>query len=105
MSKGDFIGFVVVLLVGAFLFFLFTPNASEIRKLQETIRQRKEYLSAVEEQTRVTRHTIEQLKHDDPAAIEAIARDKYGFTREGEEIYQVEKAVPGVDGSAEANRE
>lgn len=102
MSKGDFIGFVAVLLAGAFLFFLFTPNANEIRKLQDTIEQRKQYLAGLEEQARETRRTIEQLKNNDPAAIEAIARDKFGYTREGEEIYQVDKPAPAAGGEKAA---
>ncbi len=96
MTKGDFIGLAALLLGGAFIFFLFTPNANEARKMREAIQQRKEYLSALEEEARETRHTIELLKNDDPAAIEAVARDKFGYTREGEEIYQVEKTMPAA---------
>ena len=104
MTKGDFIGFAALLLGGAFLFFLFTPNANEARKMREAIQQRKEYLSALEEEARETRRTIEQLKNDDPAAIEAVARDKVGYSREGEEIYQVDRPVPS-DGRAPAGQE
>ncbi len=105
MTKGDFIGLATILLIGAFIFFLFTPNANEARKMREAIQQRKEYLSALEEEARETRHTIELLKNDDPAAIEAVARDKFGYTREGEEIYQVEKTTPaaGEGGAVQEN--
>ena len=74
----------------------------EIRKLQDTIEQRKQYLAGLEEQARETRRTIEQLKNNDPAAIEAIARDKFGYTREGEEIYQVDKPAPAAGGEKAA---
>ena len=94
MSKGNFIGFGVGLLFGAFFVFLFTPKVNEIRKLQDTIEQRKNYLATLEEQIREAKRIIEQIKNDNPVAIEAIARDKYGYTREGEEIYQVEKTTP-----------
>ena len=91
MNKGDLICVLALAILAAIVFFLFTPDATEARRLRENIQNRREYLEQLQEESREARRTIEQLKNDDPSAIEAIARDKFGYCREGEEIYQVDK--------------
>jgi len=104
MNKGDFICIIVLAMLAVLVFFFFTPDANEVRRLRENIQNRREYLEQLQEESREAKRTIEQLKNDDPSAIEAIARDKFGYCREGEEIYQVDKngeaggaAAPAVE--------
>lgn len=70
--------------------FYFQPGAEPVDELQEDLKRYQQNSQRIQERIRDVEGQIQRLRNNDPAAIEAVARDKFGFCREGEEIYQIE---------------
>lgn len=84
-----------ILLVGAAVgvavwFCLIIPKTMENNDLREELAVKEQQQRKLEGDLRETKRQIMHLQKKDPEAVEAIARDKFGYCREGEEIYDIE---------------
>ena len=90
MTKLDLLitAFVAICIIIGF--FLFVPPVSQIHQLQKEYQQLQEQHQELETQVAEYDRQIEKIKHNDPEEIERIARDRLGYGRDGEEIFQLE---------------
>ncbi|MBO7740927.1 MAG: septum formation initiator family protein [Victivallales bacterium] len=80
----------VVLACSVFYFVVVAPKRNEANKLREELVLKEQQQRKLEAELREVKRQINQLKKKKPEAVEAIARDKFGYCREGEEIYDIE---------------
>lgn len=83
---------IATILIVALLatFALTLPKKMENKRLAKQLQETQERLQALEERLEAISRETEALKRGDPKAIERVARDKFGYSREDEEIYNVE---------------
>jgi cell division protein FtsB len=74
-----------VLVVAAGLAVYGGSGILRVRAMQAEIRQLENELSALRAQTEKLTVTIDKLRHD-PAYIEKLAREDFGYVREGETV-------------------
>ena len=90
MSRIDLL-ITVVVAIGIFIcFFLFVPPMSQINHLKEELQQQQEQHELLEMKIAELERKIEKIKNNDPEEIERIARDRRGYSREGEAVYPLE---------------
>ncbi|MFA6928905.1 MAG: septum formation initiator family protein [Lentisphaeria bacterium] len=94
MKKIDLIimFFIVILIIAAFA--MFTPLLAEQSRLQDEIAKLLEEQQAVKHELSALQKEIDALSKGDPKAIMRVAREKFNYCREGEEIYQLEYIAP-----------
>lgn len=94
MKKIDLIimFFIVILIIVAFV--MFTPLLAEQSRLQDEIAKLLEEQQAVKHELIALQKEIDALSKGDPKAIMRVAREKFNYCREGEEIYQLEYIAP-----------
>lgn len=90
MKKSDFVILFVLALLVLVFFFVLAPPVNEISDLEEELRMKRRQQELLQQQTKDVERQIDRLRRSDPAAIEAIARDKFGYCRPGEDIYYLE---------------
>lgn len=90
MTKLDLLITAIVAICIFICFFLFVPPVSQIHQLQEELHQQQERHRELEGQVAEYERQIDKIKRNDPEEIERIARDRLGYGREGEEIFQLE---------------
>jgi len=95
LQRRKLIKFVVVIVLLAFLWVFFSPNAgvwtviqhrSELHQLQEETIQ-------LEQENAALQSEIDQLQND-PAYLEEIARKKYGLLKKNERVFDFSKKRP-----------
>lgn len=80
---------VVVLVIAIIVGLFFTiPKVANNREQEDKLANMQADLARKQEELNNLLDTSERLKRRDPDAIEKVARDKYGFSKEGEEVYQ-----------------
>ena len=84
--------FVIVLIIAAFV--MFTPLLAEQSRLQDEIARLLKEQQAVKYELSVLQKEIDALSKGDPKAILRVAREKFNYCQEGEEIYQLEYIQP-----------
>ncbi len=94
MKKIDLIimFFIVILIIAAFA--LFTPLLAEQSRLQDEIAKLLDEQQTVKHELSILQKEIDALSKGDPKAIMRVAREKFNYCREGEEIYQLEYIAP-----------
>mgnify|MGYP000844163289 CR=1 FL=1 len=99
MKKIDLIimFFIVVLIVAAFV--MFTPLLAEQSRLQDEISKLLEEQRAVKYELSVLQKEINALSKGEPKAVMRVAREKFNYCRDGEEIYQLEYIAPEASSS------
>ena len=102
MTKLDLLITAIVAIVIFICFFLFVPPVSEIHQLRKNLLQEQQHHQNLEEKVSEFERQIDKIKRNDPEEIERIARDRLGYGREGEEIFQLEvpekqPAVPSTE--------
>lgn len=81
----------IILIIALLLTFLLTlPQKMENKRLSKQLDETQEKLQTQQEQLDAITRDIEALKRGDPKAIERVARDKFGYSRENEDIYNVD---------------
>jgi cell division protein FtsB len=91
MNKVAGIIIAVTLLIAAGVWFgVIMPKTIENNNLREELAEKEQQQRKLEADLRETKRQITLLQKKDPGAVEAIARDKFGYCREGEEIYDIE---------------
>ncbi len=95
MKKIDyFLLFAVLAAIAVGLFVVLTPSG-EINQLKDELDKKKQTQIKLQQETKEAEQQIDRLRNNDPAAIETIARDKFGYCRPGEEVYQLEVIQEG----------
>ncbi|MBP5300892.1 MAG: septum formation initiator family protein [Victivallales bacterium] len=90
MSKIDFL-IVALVVAGIFVcFFLLVPPGTNVHELQEQLAKEQRRNEQLEAKVAEYERQIAKIKRNDAAEIEAIARDRLGYCRDGEEIYPLE---------------
>ena len=69
---------------------ILAPQRRQISELKEELRRQKEYQAQLEHEIRRIGSDIDKLRANDPAMIENVARNKFGYCRPGEVPYTVE---------------
>lgn len=90
MKKSDLLIIFIAIVFVIVVFALFTPVITEQSRLQDEISA----LSAEKEQIRneisSLQKEIADLQSGDARAINRVAREKFNYCREGEEVYRLE---------------
>ena len=91
--------YIVILLAGLAVLALaiLAPQRRQISELKEELRKQKEYQAQLEHEIRRIGSDIDKLRANDPAMIENVARNKFGYCRPGEVPYTVEKTTKAED--------
>lgn len=89
--------FLVLVLAGSGLYFL-VPAVTDYRHTQGTLEELNNNLTRQEEEEYRLREEISDL-NDDPRAIERVAREKFGWCRDGEKIYHFDAPPPATASS------
>jgi len=88
MKKFDiFIAFILVIVIVVGLA-MFTPVLAERRRLQDEVTQLLQQQAAVRHQLALLQKEIDALSQGDPKAIMRVARERFNYCLDGEEIYQ-----------------
>ncbi|MBR4518834.1 MAG: septum formation initiator family protein [Victivallales bacterium] len=90
MTKLDLLITAIVAIIIFICFFLFVPPVSQIHQLREELLQEQQHHQNLESEVVEYERQIDKIKRNDPEEIERIARDRLGYGREGEEIFQLE---------------
>ncbi|MBR4125031.1 MAG: septum formation initiator family protein [Victivallales bacterium] len=90
MTKIDLLITALVAIGIIICFFLFVPPVSQIHQLHEELQQEQQRHQDLEAEVVEYERQIDKIKRNDPEEIERIARDRLGYGREGEEIFQLE---------------
>jgi cell division protein FtsB len=83
----------VVLVVGGGLAVYGGSGVLRVRAMQEEIHQLERELATLRTQTEKLTATIGKLRHD-PAYIEKLAREDFGYVREGETVLKFPATKP-----------
>jgi cell division protein FtsB len=94
MKKTDLliIFLIVVLIVSAFV--MFTPLLAEQSRLQDEIDNLLQEQQKVKYELSILQKDIDALSKGEPKAVMRVAREKFNYCRDGEEIYQLEYITP-----------
>ena len=94
MKKTDLliIFFIVVLIVAAFV--MFTPLLAEQSRLQDEISKLLHEQQEVKYELSILQKEIDALSKGDSKAVMRVAREKFNYCLEGEEIYQLNYVTP-----------
>ena len=90
MAKIDYLILVCVVAAVFVCFFLLAPPGAHVHDLQEALDREHRRNEQLEEKVAEYERQIEKIKRNDATEIEAIARDRLGYCREGEEVYPME---------------
>lgn len=82
---------VVILLLGAFLFY---PQIERRKELALQLEEEQAVLREEEARRELHRREVHLLEND-PEYVEIIARDRIGVMKEGETIFRFDSQVPG----------
>lgn len=85
-----FVLLFVLMLIVVIGLVVVVPKKMSNRELEERLVQMQEQLDQLQEELRDLNDTTEKLRRGDPDAIEKVARDKYGMSKEGEDVYKTE---------------
>ena len=83
-------GLVVVLAILFFHFLFSDGGLMSYLKVKRGIKAANTSTSALDKENTVLKKEIEKLQKDDEY-LEEVVRKKYGFLREGERLYRIEK--------------
>ena len=86
----------IVLIIGALSLLaavIILPQRNQLHELKAELRRQKEYQAQLEHELRRIVADIDKLRANDPAMIEVVARNKFGYCRPGEVPYVVEKTA------------
>ena len=105
MKTIDFLIIPLVVLAAAAVFFMLAPSPREVNKLQRELQEKQQTLEELQVKDSEVQRQAERLRKEDPEAIEKVARDKFGYARPNEEVYQIEKPQKEPNAPAETKSE
>ena len=94
-----FIDFAVVAMLGLAVYFAIIGGeytVFELRKLEKLQRESAAELAHTEAELDSLSRIAAELRND-PAAIERVARERYGMIRDGEILYRFREVAPAPD--------
>jgi cell division protein DivIC len=93
MKKSDPVLIIVILATIALLFFECTPPMRKNNELNQQLIEVQAERNALKKQIEELQQKIDKLNRGDANAIEEVVRDKYGYSREGEQIYHLDNSA------------
>ena len=96
MSRIDLLITVIIAVIILVCLFLFVPPTTKINRLKEELQKQQEQHELLETKIAELDRQIDKIKNNDPEEIERIARDRRGYSRPGEVIYQLELPEPSA---------
>lgn len=93
MSRGRILAGFVLVLTGVVCFYWILPAWRDYRKTQRDVLELRKQLAGQEKEIRRLKRDIAALKND-PYAVERVAREKFGWCRDGEKIYHFDGPNP-----------
>ena len=82
-------GFLLLTAIVSIIYFLFLPNYTKIKKLQERNKELESNIIVLAEDIEILKDDLENFKND-PFYLEKIAREQLGIARDNEVIVSVE---------------
>ena len=81
----------LALTLGLFFYFFLMPLLAKKNAFRAHMAESKRELSTEQETNRKLQHEQKLLEQNDPAYLEKYARDNFGWAREGEIVYKLER--------------
>lgn len=100
MKKFDFLLLLIILLTVAVAFFMFIPPLRSQGDLKQQLIEAQTERDQLRQKLFDLEQKIDRLNRGDRDAIEEVARDKFGYSREGEQVYQIESPSPDAAGTS-----
>ncbi|NMA41961.1 MAG: hypothetical protein GX946_01115 [Oligosphaeraceae bacterium] len=94
MKKIDLIILFFIFLIVLAAVALFTPLLAEQSRLQDEVTRLTAEQQRVKRELTILQNEIDALSRGEAKAVMRVAREKFNYCREGEEIYQLEYVVP-----------
>ena len=85
-----YIAAIALALALSFYFFLM-PLISKKKNFRSRVAELRKETAAAQEEHRTLQKEREHLEQNDPTYLEKYARDNFGWAREGEIVYKLEK--------------
>ena len=104
MKKSDPLFIVIILIIVGIVFFVCIPPMQKHNELNQQLIEVQAERDALKKQIELLQQKIDKLNRGDASAIEEVVRDKYGYSREGEQIYQLDTA-PNPKSNANSDAE
>ena len=98
MPKSSILMVFVLMLIIVLGAMMITPKISELRKLREQVSQLASDQERQKEEIVFLQKEIDALRRNDSRAVETVAREKFGYSRPGEDIYRVDVQYQDADG-------
>jgi len=90
MTREIVIASLFLLLAGAVCFYWILPAWRDYRQTQRDVLELRKQLARQQAEIRRLNREIAALKND-PYAVERVAREKFGWCRDGEKVYHFDK--------------
>jgi cell division protein FtsB len=90
-SKVPFYLVALVLFLGLFVYFFLMPLLAKKKVFRGRMAEKRRELDDAQETHRQLQRERQLLEQNDPAYLEKYARDNFGWAREGEVVYKLEK--------------
>jgi cell division protein FtsB len=91
VSRAPLYAGAIALALGLFFYFFLMPLLAKKKVFRSRVAELKDELSVEQETHRKLQHERKLLEHNDPAYLEKYARDNFGWAREGEIVYKLER--------------
>jgi cell division protein FtsB len=90
-SRAPFYVAALVLILGLFFYFFLMPLLAKKNVFRGRVAELRKELDAEQELHQKLQRERQLLEQNDPAYLEKYARDNFGWAREGEIVYKLEK--------------
>jgi len=90
MQKNAFVIIVILILIIVTGVAFVSPRISVLNELRDEVVRLENDQKRQKEELLFLQKEIEALRRNDPKAVEKVAREKFGYSKPGEDVYQVE---------------
>ncbi len=97
MPKSSILMVFVLMLIIVLGAMMIAPRLSELQKLREQLRRLQSDQERQKEEIVFLQKEIDALRRNDSKAVERVARDKFGYSMPGEDIYRIDVQYAGED--------
>lgn len=95
MPKSTILIVVVLMLIIVTVAAMIAPRVTELRKLRDEVKRLQNDQEHQKEELAILQKEIDALRRNDNRAIEKVAREKFGYSYPGEDIYRVDVQYNG----------
>jgi cell division protein FtsB len=86
-----YVGVIILAMAVSFYFFIL-PLVTKKAAFRARVEELRKDIAAAQETNQKLQRERQMLEENDPAYLEKYARDNFGWAREGEIIYKLERA-------------